>query len=205
MKRHIFLRDGQLWLINGEVPQKPEPLEMTRDIASVGATPWSQEWEKYTSAIERLKKEAIRIQNKDEVMAMRNMRECGDWVRSEDLPKEGKIYEIECEVEIKKHEICSICGARDSEPCEDKSGEAVTFCNCDLPMAILKPLQQEPVCSTCGKSENEFCSNSFHFILPDQDEIWDEFYNLRSDQIKRGLSYEDSVNEYKSKFIITRK
>ncbi len=162
MKHCIFLKDGELRLIQGEVPKKPKNL--CHD-GGFSACPMPEgdlcgcqkDINEYHAALSKLKSEAIRIGNKDEVMAMRNMCECGDWVRSEDLPVEGKLYEIEAEVEY-----------LESLP----------------PIAILRPVKQE---------------------TSEDNSVWDEFFNLRFEQMQRGLDYEQSVKEYKEKFNLTRK
>ena len=103
MKAHIFLQDSKVMVITDEVPDRPK--DLCRDLGyDCSGCPevlckCAHEKESYYEAIAKLKAGAVRVENKDEVMAMRNMRECGDWVRSEDLPVEGKLYSIECEVE----------------------------------------------------------------------------------------------------------
>ncbi len=133
--RTIFLRDGELYLIQGEVPKK---LKNLCHHGGFSACPMpdgdpcgcQKDINEYHVAISKLKSEAIRIGNKDEAMpiCLRGHKPTFD-------PKmfmSDFLYEIDAEVEIEEncYEPCDC-----TERCEHWEKRTT--------VAILRPVKQE--------------------------------------------------------------
>ncbi len=84
MNCHIFIKEGDLYLITDKLPSKPQGLVFV------------SETEAYNSALAKLKDSAIRVGNKDDWF-----RDVGQGIKFTGMI-EGEIYEIECEVEYKE-------------------------------------------------------------------------------------------------------
>lgn len=94
MTHHIFLRDSDLWLIVGEVPHKPAEFNYYSGIAQEDIDQYNEAHNTYNATLSRLKSEAVRIGNKDEVMR--------NFMNPHVPSKEGELYSIEAEVEFQE-------------------------------------------------------------------------------------------------------
>lgn len=222
MKHHIFTRDGELYLITGEVPQKPIGLNYYAGIAQDDVDSFNKETEQYNDALDRLRKEAVRVMNKD--YALIGLSVQGQWPE-----KEGELYEIDCEVEYEcdctestkngTPSMCFVCTGRTAilKPLTEKAAET--------PMSALRnklgPLfnlvailkykpTTEPVTNALWKCDMEGIKKLLGEVekAETQDELWNEALKLLfSGAVKSeiGMGVTLSYNDLKSKYTITRK
>lgn len=238
----IFTKGSELYVITEKVPEKPVKKTLPRDgevcaeflensCVKAATCSCQKVVNEYNAAIEKLKASAIRvdcdiIEGEDYVNIFpKPLQSSWHW----NIPrKEGELYTIEAEVEIKQSEICSLCGAHNSQPCKDHSGEAQDFsaCNSDLPIAFLRPIsKQEP--KSASEKVNELMNRFSEFLdsisdhelddmiakidamfdkqEPSQNEQnWTDFWNVfRYAESKAGLAVAHEA--VKRQFTITRR
>lgn len=200
-KQNIFLRDGELWLIQGEVPKRPDPVycdfpsrEATEE--EITRSAFKNHWPEYRESIARLKKEAIKVDLPKVDVYLIDKYGDGTWIlhKGEDrgvTMKEGEIFQVDAEVEI-QHD-CKDCGLIPDGTCKKS-----TPCDFRMPtkmppnsmVAILKPVKQEQPEDNQDKLWKEAESLADQ-ILPDEDIQPDEVIGF--------------IRILKSKFHIIRK
>src|ERR1041385_6658651 len=110
MTHHIFTKSGELFLIIGQVPEKPVHITDPTDV--VAAMAELEQHKKYFATISRLKDSAIRIPDYYNTLGMlfhqqvkNDYKESPHAFRAwkEKYIKDGELYQIECEVDIEEN------------------------------------------------------------------------------------------------------
>jgi len=185
---HIFQSSGELYLINQVLPSKPDP-ESDHYAIHFGGE-WHHAYSYaiadglYSEAIERLKKEAIRVEGLGFSIG-------GDIGFDEPVikpiiknPKEGELYPIEAEVEIKV-EACDRDYCWIHERCEFDYDNDGSIKSCGSKKVAILRLKQEPESSEDDREQ--FAIEFFDYM---ENERWKyDHHEQRTHTVKEHLEY----------------